>query len=471
MLQQSNRKRLRCTILKTAIVAALFLIESAALIIKPNSRQLASNWKLGSSPSSSNALTDLLDSLEDERNVPSLEDWALQRGVHLADGVNLVDNGLGDWGVGLSENHTHTAKTTIMTVPHDLVLSSDNPKLKGIRQAVSDGMTTMEFYVPECLLMINLLWEKAEENTNWKPWLDTLPQGFNTGIYLDPLERSHVERLAPEFLRQQELQWNACYQTVQELLEQDLFSDDLKAFLSDSEDLEEVAKWAYSVVFTRSWRDPSGSVATLVPLGDMFNHDSAMANVAPDILEDGSVEMNLKKDVPEGSPLYLSYGISTYPARFLVTFGFWDRSTLYMDANLTVPEEFPVDKSQLVVSTRNGGITQDVWNVATYNVLKERDVELASQFAVATENQDEATLLEMCDKWDLEGALYLRLHVLRIISETYPDMDIAPENMSESPRRFGMIARYNNGLRDSWMRVASFLDEEIEFALSRRGGK
>jgi len=48
------------------------------------------------------------------------------------------------------------------------------------------------------------------------------------------------------------------------------------------------------------------------------------------------------------------------------------------------------------------------------------------------------------------------------------DMDIAPEIMSDCPRRYGMIARYNNGMRESWMRVADYLDEEIDYLLSRR---
>ena len=47
-------------------------------------------------------------------------------------------------------------------------------------------------------------------------------------------------------------------------------------------------------------------------------------------------------------------------------------------------------------------------------------------------------------------------------------MDIALEIMSDCPRRYGMIARYNNGMRESWMRVADYLDEEIDYLLSRR---
>jgi hypothetical protein len=418
------------------------------------------------------SLTDLLDTLDDQRNFPALQNWALDRGVVLADGVKLVDNGLGDWGVGLSENHTQVAQTPIMTIPKDLVLSSADPKLQELRNTISESMASvsMEYYVPECLLMMLVLWEKAKANASaWSPWLETLPKGFNTGIHLDPLERSHVERVAPEFLLQQDLQWTACHQALQYTADNNLLPMELQEFLCNAEDdMDDLTKWAFSIIFTRSWRTPSGSEATLVPLGDMFNHDSAMANVAPNILEDGSVQMTLKQDVSEGSPLFLSYGMGVFPARFLVNFGFWDRSAQFMDANLTIPEEFPVDRSQLVASTRTGGITEDVWNLAIYRLLQERDPAMAEKLAVAQQKQDEASIQDICSKFDLEGALYLRLHALTLLSETYPDMDIAPENLSESPRRFGMIARYNNGMRESWMRVAEYLDEEIDDALRRR---
>ena len=68
----------------------------------------------------------------------------------------------------------------------------------------------------------------------------------------------------------------------------------------------------------------------------------------------------------------------------------------------------------------------------------------------------------------MEGALWLRLHALKMVSETYPDMDIAPENLSESPRRYGMIARYNNGMRESWMRVIDNLELDIKATMQRR---
>lgn len=417
------------------------------------------------------SLNDLLATIDDKRNVPSLQDWAMEQGVTLANGVKLVDNGLGDWGVGLSENHTHIAQTPIMTVPKNLVLSSADPQLEDLIPSIVVTMseTSMEYYVPECILMISILLEKAKgENSLWQPYLETLPKSFNTGIYLDSLEKSHVERFASEFLQQQERQFTACLKAIQECKNKKILPKELITKLDLEGKNNDLLKWVFSVVFTRSWRSPTGQEANLVPLGDMFNHDSEMANVVPNILNDGSIQMSLKEDVSEGSPLFLSYGMGTIPARFLVTFGFWDRSTPFMDANLTIPEEFSVDRSQLVVSTKNGGIAEEVWNLAIYHVLKERDPESANHFATAYRNQDTTTLDQICTKWELEGAMYLRLHALKIVGETYPDMDIAPENLSESPRRYGMIARYNNGMRESWIKVGSYLMEEIEYILRQR---
>lgn len=398
--------------------------------------------------SSSASLSDLRFAFEDDRNVPKLEEWAAHQGVRFAPGVGLVDLGLGDWGVGSSSSLD--AQAPIVTVPAQLVLSSTDEPVDGYKEAIAKAMATaspgMEHYLPECLLVVRLLQEanKGEESL-WKEWIDTLPPDFSTGLYLDPLERSVAERVAKPFLDHQEQQWKACKAAILE--ETDVDVDRLL--------------WAFSVVFTRSWRPPPGDRATLVPLGDMFNHDSR-ANAKPNALEDGSFQLVAKNGIEPGSPLFLSYGFSTVPGRFLVNFGFWDRSADFMDANLTVPSEMAnaIDASRLVVSTRSGAIAEDVFTLGVYNFLKQRDPEKAAKMA-----KDPAAYALA---YDLEGALWLRVHALRQTSETYPDMDIAPENLSESPRRYGTIARYNNGTRESWLRVVDALEPEIEALIRQR---
>lgn len=374
------------------------------------------------------------------------------------------------------------------------------------------------------MMVVLLETAASDQQSCWSPWLESLPRSFPIGISLDPIERSHVQRMAPAFLEQQEKQWNACWHAIQQVVvinsdeesssssvelptgfreyllqyqskdrgkKDDLSSsstnngnldndddDDDKTTNGQSRSLKELVQWAFGVVFTRSWRSPDGTAATLVPLGDMFNHDSAMANVYPTFVqEDGSIQMKLKRDVEPGSPLYLSYGMGDQPARFLVNFGFWDRSARWMNANLTVPEDFvedwKVDPSELVVSTRSGGISEEVWNLAVYRFLLDRDMEIAAELAQARKDEaDQAALFQaMLDQYEIPAILYLRKHALQIVGETYPEMDLCPEgNPMESPRRFGMIARYNNGMRESWMRVAESLEHELEEALKKRQG-
>ena len=430
------------------------------------------------SSSASASLTDLLESYDDERNVPLLQEWAADQGVTLAEGVQLVDNGLGDWGVGLADTQALEAQAPIMTIPQRLMLSSKDSQVQDFHDAIVQSMSTrtttinngqqqqLDYYAPECLLMLRVLQQHAKgPESPWHCWLETLPREFATGLYLDQLERSHVERVASASLIGQQQQFEACRQACEDI--HDNLPQELKAYLSSNPNK---LRWAFSTVFTCSWRTTGGGEATLVPLGDFLNHDSAQPNVAPQALEDGSIQLVAKHNLEPGSPLYLSYGLGNFPGRFLVTFGFWDRSSLYMDANLTVPEAFPVDPSQLVVSTRNGGISEEVFSVGVYQFLLQRNPEAAQDMSVAQQNQNQTKVDDFCNTFDLEGALWLRLHALKIVSETYPDMDIAPENLSESPRRYGMIARYNNGMRESWMRVVDYLELEIKDAMARRDG-
>lgn len=418
---------------------------------------------------------DLRDSYDDERNVPLLEEWAAENGVVLAEGVKLVNNGLGDWGVGLTETQALQAQTPVVTIPKRLILSSKDAQVLEFQDAIVQSMSAtkqvdnglpLSYYSPECLLMVRVLQEKvAGPESPWHSWMEALPREYATGLYLDPLERSHVERIADTFLEVQQQQFDACRKAFEDI--HDTLPSNIQSYLSSNPD---ALRWAYSVVFTRSWPMPGRDSVTLVPIGDFFNHDSAQPNVAPQSLDDGSIQLFTKHDLEKGSPLYLSYGLGDFPGRFLVTFGFWDRSSPYMNANLTVPDGFPVDSSELIVSTRNGRISDDVVSLGVYQFLLQRNPEEAEKMAQAKREQDQAKLDAICSQYDLEGALWLRIQALKVVSDTYPEMDIAPENLSESPRRFGMIARYNNGMRESWIRVVEYLESEMNNAMVRRDG-
>ena len=96
-----------------------------------------------------------------------------------------------------------------------------------------------------------------------------------------------------------------------------------------------------------------------------------------------------------------------------------------MDANLTVPDAYKVnDPSQLVVSTRNGGITQEVLDLATFRFLQQSKPEEAQRWIEAQQTgrkEESATVVsKLSETYELEGVLFLRMHVLKLLAETYP---------------------------------------------------
>ena len=380
---------------------------------------------------------------DDNRKVPSLQEWAVSQGISIADGVELVNNGMGDWGVGLTgaetinnNSTTYRKGSAIMTIPKGLILSSSDIDDVGLIESITASMTkaNLNYFVPECLLVLRVLQEcSLGASSPWYPWLESLPKSFDTGLYLNELEASHVQRLAPDFLRQQQLQFRACQIAIQSTVQSMPMYNEVAAYLKKSPEDDDIIRWAFSVVFTRSWRSQQSSediaTATLVPLGDMFNHaDGEYATIIPNMIEKSKEEqivMTLSKDTMAGTNLHLSYGLTTHPGRFLVVFGFWDRSAPFMDANLTVPDAYKVnDPSQLVVSTRNGGITQEVLDLATFRFLQQSKPEEAKRWIEAQQTgpkEESATVVsKLSETYELEGVLFLRMHVLKLLAETYP---------------------------------------------------
>ena len=181
----------------------------------------------------------------------------------------------------------------------------------------------MDQYLPEFIVMINLLQEVVKRDQSfWYPWIQSLPREFSTGLWMDEYERAIVDRLAPQFLAHQEHQWEAFKRAF----------ETTKVVVADLEIVNhDIFQWAFSVVFTRSWRTPDGKHAAIVPLGDMFNH-GLPSNIHVKMHAD-ACQMLLKEAAQKGEGLYLDYGISQFPERFLVMYGFCDRScqTIYID--------------------------------------------------------------------------------------------------------------------------------------------
>jgi hypothetical protein len=442
------------------------------------------------------------------RDLEPLFVWAVRSGVEFAHGVEMVEdnNNTGNWGVVMTG--AQEEGTAIMTVPTKLILSSDHFTGMDVRhwmeqQTISsmlDDYHPKEEYLPECLLMLRLLEERSKGKASlWYPWLESLPTSFSTGLYMNDLERSHVQRMAAPFLQEQDRQWHACRTTILSLVhgQGPGIPSDLKEWLLTRETLQDTLRWAFSVVFTRSWRTPDGRQAILVPLGDLLNHDSQMANVQPCFRQDDASSASSSSSISSSSSLHLcltkattdagagtssssstrtelqlTYGMSEHPARFLVIFGFCDVTAPYVDAHIVdcfgtdaILSEWPlIDTTQLVVSTTDGAIAEEVWNVFLYRVLQQYDPAQFRRLQQQEEEDDgDALLEELLMEWEWTVALELKGHIQRVLNTMYPQIVVNELDLWNHPR-LPMIVHHNKFMRETFLRVLNHVNMVLEQA-------
>jgi hypothetical protein len=453
--------------------------------------------------------------LEQHRDMQPLSSWARSQGVVLADGIELTEDTLGDWSLSTSKGFERGS--VIMSVPSHLILSSDVNDDSFLRNVhalmVEMGTQSQQDYLPEYMLVYKIIQEVyLGENSQWYTWLQCLPRTFSTGLYLDELERYQAERMAGKYIRSQDSQYNDCLSLIQKLISSqgtnadDLIPTDFYQWMiefqhnnnndDDDEDLsfDNLVRWAFTVVFTRSWRSPDRKHAQIVPLGDLANHDSQLANLQPSFRQkDDAFQFYTTDDIDVVEPtslgnLYLSYGLSYAPARYLVLFGFCDVTAAYIDAQLDFLEDddssdvdysgmnsgkWPttLDPSQLVVSTTNGALSEDVWIAFLYKVLQENDPEMIPKIRKAFADDDDRDsgdmlLEQLLETWEWKIGMEIEAHYQRLMETDFAPIIASEYNLAEHPN-LSMIINYNLFIRDTYLNVLkhvnTFIAQSMEF--------
>lgn len=445
------------------------------------------------------------------RDMISLSEWYRSCEIVLADGVELTEDLLGDW--SLTTMKSIEQGSSILTVPSQVILTSDingdsylpyysETDMQNVRvwmeSQLESGPQSKQDYLPEYMLVFKLIREVyLETSSPWHPWLQSLPTQFSTGLYLDEVERNHVERMTGEHIQVQGLQYQACLELFQTLVSSQesggtkaliptKFIEWMLALQQDcnKEDacFDNLVKWAFSIVFTRSWRSPDRSQAQIVPLGDLANHDSQFANLMPGFRQtDGAFQFFVTSDIdavagPSSPKLYLSYGLTYHPARYLVVFGFCDVTAAYIDAQLDFLQDnedckWPttLDPSQLVVSTLNGALSEEVWSAFLYKILMEDDPELLAQIRDAYDDNEERgdqLVEEVLETKEFTVGMEIQAHYQRLLETDFIPILVTEKDLSEHPN-LSMIVNYNLFIRETYLNVLEhviiFLTQCTEF--------
>jgi hypothetical protein len=368
-------------------------------------------------------------------------------------------------------------------------------------------------YLPEFILIFKLMREVyLGKNSRWYAWWQSLPQMFSTGLYLDDVERMFVESMAGEILYTQELQHNAFLGLMRRLLEMQesstIIPSGFRTWLLELQKLnnvsgqnlfESLVKWAFTVVFTRSWRSPDRQYAQIVPFGDLVNHNSQTENLQPLFRPiDGSFQFFMTKDatnVSEETPgeLFLSYGLIHTPARYLALFGFCDVSAAYIDAHLDFLDDdndcsssnsksalqssnvWPMnvlDQARLVISTTSGAMSEEVWIAFLYKALREKDPDLLARVRTSMEDAHAVTTLDgeklvesLLEKWEWVLTTEIQNYYHRLLETDFAPIMVTEEDLQQHPN-LNMIVSFNLFMRDCFVGVLKHLNEISDPAVS-----
>mmetsp|Transcript_33214 Transcript_33214/g.48718 ORF Transcript_33214/g.48718 Transcript_33214/m.48718 type:complete len:466 (+) Transcript_33214:123-1520(+) len=423
------------------------------------------NVKTSSSPSSSKTelySTSYPSLLSTEREVLEFQDWAVQCGVQAKNGFYLAQDfvdGNEDWFVATSDGGAQGSR--ILAIPAEMILSSAviAQEFDGYINPISYDILQQKGYthlIPQFYLFLKLCMEYEQgENSGYYPWMASFPKTWNTAVSMD----SFCMSCLPPYLK------TLCLEERDQLA---AFREALQSFEYVSQETkgnDEVMKFIYNVVNTRSWPIMEGSdVYNIVPVADFLNH-GYRDNVELRYDEDGNCEVILIEDVSPGEPLTLSYGEPTNPAKFLAKYGFLndDAPATYCKLLISAPsaklKEIGYDPSKMLFYTEDGGVSQEVWDAVLFSTLERTPgaADAKNAFYEAYMNEDYETKMAIHQHFQGETVNTLLEHVNKILKEVQDLTDKMYQFNSERHPRLPLLLRHHALVTSTFIKVQEYL--------------
>jgi len=400
--------------------------------------------------------------LSAERQVYEFQDWAFQCGVQAQDGFYLAQDmidGNEDWSLVTSEGGAQGS--SFLSIPAQMILSSAvlEQEFDGYVDPMAFGMLKQKGYthlIPKFFLFLKLCMEYEQgENSMYYPWMASFPKKWNTAVAMD----SFCLSCLPSKLK------TICLEEREQL---DAFREALQSFeyvSPETKNNDEVMKFIYNVVNTRSWPIMEGSdVYNIVPVADFLNH-GYRDNVELRYDEDGNCEVILIEDVSPGEPLTLSYGEPTNPAKFLAKYGFLndDAPATYCKLLISAPsaklKEIGYDPSKMLFYTEDGGVSQEVWDAVLFSTLERTPgaADAKNAFYEAYMNEDYETKMAIHQHFQGETVNTLLEHVNKILKEVQDLTDKMYQFNSERHPRLPLLLRHHALVTSTFIKVREYL--------------
>mmetsp|Transcript_29186 Transcript_29186/g.47904 ORF Transcript_29186/g.47904 Transcript_29186/m.47904 type:complete len:365 (+) Transcript_29186:2-1096(+) len=357
------------------------------------------------------------------------------------------------------------AGTCVLYVPSNLYLTSYGSKQEFGEQEEAESLIgnlagADQFPLFYLFLKILVEYERGQDSS-WFPWLNSLPRVFNNGAALTPSCYDCLPPLASKLSMAERVKCINCRQALKTV---DFISDEIK-------NNEELTKWAYNVVETRSL--DVGGEKIIIPMADMFNHGSDGHEVEISYDEEGSCVVYTTADAPAGSPLRISYGdyYLTNPSATFAKYGFVDEtcpSTFCKMMDIipsTELRDIGLSFSRMLFYN-NGEVSDEVYDVLLYQILSS-NWQSQKEFYNACMNGDTATKSAFQQQYLGEVMTRLKTHVDGFLNNLDELSVKASEKDLEKHPRLPLIVAHNDFVRETFLRVKEQIDPIAAQAMYR----
>lgn len=364
-----------------------------------------------SSSSSPTALKYSIDITENaSRDTTTLTEWAINYGTQISDSFELNSSSNDVNNVYAMSNQNLGTETPILSVPSDLILTGQKARQELGTETNGAEQSLMLSDHQQFYLFLKILKEyELGEQSPWYYYLNSLPRYYSNGASMTDF----CFGCLPPYAAGLALAEKKRLKQFVEALNNNV------SFLSmESKSNEELTQWAYNVVYTRCVENPGGDMV-IVPMADYLNH-GAEPNVYITYDEVGNSYVYTARDIQAGEPLVLSYGDSTNPSNLMARYGFLDDSSpatfcKYVIDNPTY-EMFTLGYPSSMLFCNDGGISNEVWDVLLYELLKVSPDEQQSFYQAHTSG-DEGIKASYHEQYFAQTYQAIQSHVTYILNE------------------------------------------------------
>lgn len=432
-----------------------------------------------------------------QRSIEPFDEWATTCGVQRMEGFRLTptnpDDQYNQDDISVVTDVDLPAGQPVLGIPANMILTSSNSQAEleaisdgempgsdagGVRKAV-DTLSRLGAAdtIPKFYLFLKVLLEYSRGSESpYYPWLDSLPRLYYNSVSMTDFCYECLPPLVFSLSRRERVKFDNFHDALQKI-DPSIFPENIKT------DKNNVVKWAFNVVHTRSFSGDRnglsgdnngvgeggelGEEQRIVPMADMLNHGTETeCQITYD--EEGNCNVYTVRDVPAGSPLRISYGCPTNPSEFFATYGFLDETSPATFCKIMNVQPTPelktigLDFSRMLFFKDTGDITSEVWDVLLYSKVLANDLQTKNAFYEAHVNGDENTKNAIHEQYMPQTSQELKQHVDTFLEQ----LDVLSakadgKDWNEHPR-LPLILRHNEFVKSTFENVKMQLDPMVE---------